>query len=156
MLMNKGDKKLFGREIKTPEKTHLRDFKFIERSMKAYPKKKGFLFEQYMDEIEKKLVKKKPHSPLISAISTTNNFSNHTLSTFPNYNTHYNYPINTEKFSRPNTNTELMSIKEKENNFYNNTKTSFFSMSITNPKTVLTNNNNNDELSFSNLKLLKF
>jgi len=161
MLMNKGDKKVFNREIQLPSKEHIKKYTEVEKSMKAFPRKKDALFEKYMQNIDKAVVKRKPQSPQISAISTHNNCYTNTLSTNTYYNTLMFNPIYTEKITRPNTYTDVntngnlngnnneMSTKEKENiNFYHNTKTSFFSLAVTNPKTI-TSGNNNDDLSFS-------
>jgi hypothetical protein len=102
-----------------------------------------------MDKIEKMLIKKKPQSPQISAISTNNNYYNTTLSTNTYYNTQLFNTVQTEKLTPPAT-SDLNIKGEKENNFYHNTKTSFFSLALTNPKTIQSENNN-DDLSFSNL-----
>lgn len=153
MLSNKGDKKVFGREVKFPEKEHLKDYKIIDRSMKAFPRKKEFFLEKYMEKLEKSLVKKKPSSPQISAISTNNNYYNNTLSTNTYYNTQFFNPINTEKITTPSNNDLMSKDKDKDNNIYHNTKTSFFSLAFTNPKTIASTNNN-DDLSFSTKKLI--
>lgn len=152
LLINKGDKKLFGRETSAPNKEHLKKFKFIDNSIKDFPKKNNSYLEKYMDKIDKSLIKKKPQSPQISSISTNNNYYNNTLSTNTYYNTQmFNNTVQSLKATTPAT-CELKDLKvEKENNFYHNTKTSFFSLALTNPKTIASENN--DDLSFSNLKI---
>lgn len=150
MLMNKGDKKIFGRETSAPNKEHLKKFKQIDQSMKNFPQKKDSLLNKYMDKIDKTLIKRKPLSPQISAISTFNNNYNNTLSTNTYYNTHLFNTVNTEKVATPTSKNDYLNVKsEKENNFYHNTKTSFFSLALTNPRTI-PSAHKNDDLSFSN------
>jgi len=149
MLLNKGDKKVFGRETSAPNIEHLKKFKLIDQNMKNFPKKNDSLFNKYMDKIDKTLITKKPHSPQISAISTFNNYSNNTLSTNTYYNTHLFNTIQTEKAALSSNNENLNLKSEKENPFYQNTKYSFFSHALTNNKTIPSANN--DDLSFSKI-----
>lgn len=149
LLMNKGDKIIFGRETSAPSKQHLKKYKSTEHNMKDFPKKKENSLNKYMDKIDKTLIKKKPHSPQISAISTFNNYYNNTLTTNTYYNTQLLNTVHTEKLRTPTTND--LNVNEKENNFYHNTKTSFFSLALTNPKTI-PSHHNNDDLTFSNFE----
>ncbi len=161
MLMNKGDKKIYGQELKFPSNEHYKDFKIIEKSIKDFPKKKEFFFEKYIKRIDKDIIKKKPQSPQVSTIFTNKNYYTNTQSTNTYYNTQMFNPIHTEKITRPNTYSELITYansnnnletnkKENEINIYQNTKTSFFSLALSNARTM-NSGNSNDDLSFSNL-----
>lgn len=149
ILQNKGDKQVFGRHVKTPEKDHLVCYKAIEKSMKALPRKPNYMVGKYMEKLDKELIKrsaKTPQTHQYHTNNTTNNFYSNTSTTYSHNDISTNVMNTTHKISQnPHT---TLTDKDKDNNFYYNTKTSFFS--CLNTKTVASSHNNNDDLSFSN------
>ena len=136
MLLNRGDKRIYDREVNRPSKEHFVDFKLVEKSMKAFPRKKEYFLEKYMDRIKKNLIRRNPSSPPISAISV-NDYYKTTLTSNTYYNTQNLLPTLGNKFAPKNT------------EGHNATRTSFFSVPTVHYKTVVSSNN--DDLSYSKI-----